>query len=647
MNTKRILFFILFLNLIVHLQAQELMRTAGIFGDNMILQRNTNTAIWGWDQPDQEIVVEINGKTATTTVSEDGEWMVCLPALKAGGTYTMEIRGSTVISFENILVGDVWLASGQSNMEWTLGSGVVNRDAEISAADFPEIRQIRVPRALGYTPKNNIESAEWQVCSPETAPGFSAVAYFFAKDLYEKYRIPIGIINSSWGGTAAEAWTSREMLKTLPDFRGRLLLDEASAENWEAFLVENENNEALKYEILYHSENGIKAGVINRNYNDKNWPETNVPAWKERLAGVIYLRKSVNIPGNIAGKELELHLGRVNQRDETYFNGEKVGGLHGVDIREYKVEGKLVRAGKNVIAIRLTEPWANYPNMYGPAEVMVIKSTTGEWSESLAGSWKYKQGLEPEVPVIKRYQDSLASIYNGMIAPIIPYSLTGAVWYQGESNAGRAYQYRDLFKALITDWRVRWDAGYFPFLFVQLANYTKAQAEPGPSDWAELREAQLMALDLPNTGMAVTIDIGEAEDIHPKNKQDVGKRLALAAGKLVYREEDLVYSGPVYQSMKIKGDRIILSFDHVGGGLVTAGEDLSGFSIAGDDMKFHWAKARITGDQVEVWNEEVKKPVAVRYAWANNPKCNLYNKEGLPATSFRTDDWQGITFNKK
>ena len=234
-----------------------------------------------------------------------------------------------------------------------------------------------------------------------------------------------------------------------------------------------------------------------------------------------------------------------------------------------------------------------------------------------------------------------------MIVPIIPYSLTGAIWYQGESNAGRAYQYRDLFKAMITDWRVRWDAGYFPFLFVQLANYTKEQAEPGPSEWAELREAQLMALDLPNTGMAVTIDIGEAEDIHPKNKQDVGKRLALAARKLAYGEKELVYSGPIYKSMEIKGNRIVLSFDHVGGGLMTAGEDLTGFSIAGDDKKFHWAKVRITGDLVEVWNEEVKKPVAVRYAWANNPKCNLYNKEGLPASPFRTDNWQGITYNRK
>jgi len=644
-KVKGWLFFLLFLP--VTLFAQEQFRVANVFGDNMILQRNANVAVWGWDNPGQAVNVKVDGIVCQAVTGEDGKWMARLPFFRAGGPHSLEINGSGSAIFDNILFGDVWLASGQSNMEWSIASGVDNKDEEISSANYPEIRQIKVPRALGYEPKEDIPECDWKLCSPETVPGFSAVAYFFARNIYETHKVPIGIINSSWGGTAAEAWTSREMLKTLPDFRGRLLKDDANPDNWEVHLDENKKNEDLKWEIVRNSKQGIASEVHTRNYNDSNWETIDVSAWGKRLKGVLYMRKTVNIPKSMKGKDLELVLGRVEEKDDAYFNGVRVGGKQDPNVRVYEVDGKLVKSGKNVVVVRVVNPWSNRPRMTGPADVMEIRARDGNWRISLAGEWKYHDGLEPEVPNVVRYQDRLASLYNGMIHPLIPYTITGTIWYQGEGNAGRAYQYRDLFKAMITDWRVRWDAGYFPFLFVQLANWQQKVSEPGPSDWAELREAQLMALDLPNTGMGVIIDIGHPDDIHPKNKQDVGKRLALAARYMVNSEKDLVYSGPVYKNMKIEEGKAVLSFNHIGSGLKSKGAELVGFEIAGADKKFYWADARIVGGQVRVWSDQVKNPVSVRYGWANNPTCNLYNEEDLPATPFRTDDWPGITINRK
>ncbi|MFC2124263.1 sialate O-acetylesterase [Bacteroidota bacterium] len=639
------LFFLLLLPVTIY--AQEQFRVAKVFGDNMVLQRNANVAVWGWDNVDQEIILKIGNTTTQSVAGEDGKWMARLPSFKAGGPYAMEIEGSSSITFENILFGDVWLASGQSNMEWSLGSGVVNGEKEISSADYPEIRQIKIPNEVGYRPREDISRGEWRVCSSETVRGFSAVAYFFARHLYQKYEIPIGIINSSWGGTGAEAWTSGDMLRTLPDFRGRVLNDEANPENWDELVAMNIANDRLKWDIISNSKTGIDKGVHKRNYNDSKWDIINVPDWDKSLEDVIYLRKTITIPKNMKGKDMLLHAGQLDQRDETYFNGIKIGGSQDPNLRVYPIDGNLVRSGKNTIAIRLVHPWNNHPRMTGPEESLLIKQKDGDWQLGIVGAWKFMEGLEPDIPDIIRFQDSLSSLYNAMINPLIPYTLTGTIWYQGEHNAGRAYQYRDLFKSMITDWRIGWDAGYFPFLFVQLANWRKQATEPGPSDWAELREAQLMALDLQNTGMAVTIDVGEEVDIHPRNKQDVGKRLALAARNMVYGDATLVYSGPVYKNMRIEGDKIILSFDQIGSGLLCKGSELHGFEIAGIDKKFYWAKAKIVEDEIEVWSDKVKTPVAVRYAWANNPDCNLYNFENLPATPFRTDDWPGITFNRK
>jgi len=354
----------------------------------------------------------------------------------------------------------------------------------------------------------------------------------------------------------------------------------------------------------------------------------------------------IEVPKEFKGKELRFDLGRISNNAWVYFNETELGRVNDPNFVEFTVPAKLVKSGKNVITVRIANSWGSFTNFSGPEDRMKLFAPNGAVLEDLSGPWKYHDGLEPEFPETIRYSHYPVSLYNGMLHPIIPYGIRGVIWYQGESNAGRAYQYRSLFQSMIEDWRVRWGQGYFPFLFVQLANFLDIPDEPTESDWAELREAQMMALRLPNTGMAVTMDIGERFDIHPRNKQDVGHRLALWAKKMAYGL-DVVYSGPLYKGYEINGNDIEVAFDHIGKGLMVKGDKLKGFQIAGKDKKFYWADAQIVGGEVFVSSEKVREPVAVRYNWAINLDGNLYNKDGLPASSFRTDDWPGITVNNK
>ncbi|HEX8429019.1 sialate O-acetylesterase [Hymenobacter sp.] len=477
-----------------NLAVQAGIRLPALVGDHMVLQRDVKVPIWGWADPGEKVALTFQGKTYAATPATTGKWQIMLPAIPAGGPYTMTIKGQNTLTIQDILVGDVWLASGQSNMELPLRDPnapspnsyplIVNAEQEVAAANFPRIRQFTVKKVTAYQPQTENQGYNWKVCSPSTAGQFSAVAYFFARDLYKRYNVPIGIISSPWGGTPAEAWVSGAALKTLPDFQA---------------------------------------------------PVT----------------------------ELEQLAATVPATDNNAQN----------------------------------------------------KPTT---------------------------------LYNGMIAPLIPYALKGVIWYQGESNANRGEQYRTLFPALIKDWRGRW--GYeMPFLFVQLANFNESPTEPTESDWAELREAQAQALVLPRTGMAVALDIGDAKDIHPANKQDVGHRLALVARKVAYGDKQVVASGPTFQSMSVSGNTAKLRFTGVGSGLVVKGGNgaLKGFAVAGADKKFYWATATVQGQDVVLSSSAVPTPVAVRYAWANNPEANLYNREGLPAAPFRTDQWEGITHGKK
>jgi sialate O-acetylesterase len=487
-----------------------------IIGDNMVLQRGKKVSLWGWAMPGEEVMVSVSWTSMRWAVKadKDGKWIFKMNPPKTSGPHEMTISGKNVIKIKNVMVGEVWVCSGQSNMQWTVQNSA-NPKEEIAAANYPNIRLFYVTRKIAHEPQSDCEGS-WSECSPETIPGFSAVAYYFGRELHKKLNVPIGLIHTSWGGTPSEAWTRREVLESEPE-----------------------------------------AGPILIRYDDV---VANYPQIKEE-----YLQK----------------------------------------VEEWKKAAETAKAEGKKVPGRPRTP-------YGPEH--------------------------PHAP---------AGLYNAMIAPLIPYGINGAIWYQGESNAGRAYQYRKIFPAMIQNWRKDWGQGDFSFLFVQLANWREIKPEPVESDWAELREAQLMTLDLPNTGMAVIIDIGDADDIHPKNKQDVGKRLALWALAKNYGK-GIVYSGPLFKRMNIEGNKAILSFDHVGGGLIAKGdESLKGFAIAGADRKFVWAEAEIEGDKVIVSSNEVSAPVAVRYAWADNPVCNLYNAEELPASPFRTDDWPGITIGKK
>lgn len=469
---------------------------ASIFGDQMVIQQGIHAPIWGTAQPKQALVVTFAGSVQKIKADGNGKWMAHLPIVKAGGPYHLRISsGKDSVVFASVFAGEVWLASGQSNMQLTLPE-VNNAASEIAAADYPSIRFFTVEHNISSKPLDKVKG-EWKICTPENAKKFSAVAYFFARELYRENQVPVGIIHSSWGATPSEAWTSGESLMRYPDFTDSVTRYRQLQEDWELlytnFLKETETAKAAG--------TGAKAPVM--------------PAQK------------------------------------------------------------------------------NYPT----------------------------------------------ALYNAMIAPMVPYGIKGVIWYQGENNAPRAIQYRTLFPLLISDWRNKWKNDTLPFVFVQLANYKERNTEPVFTDnWALLREAQLMTLQVPHTGMAVTIDIGDAKNIHPKNKQDVGKRLYLAANHVAYHNPG-VYSGPQYSSMTIRDNRIELSFLHTGSGLISKDKKLAGFAIAGADQKFYWADAEIMGDKIIVSSTAVPHPVAVRYAWATNPEAGLYNKEGLPASPFRTDSW--------
>lgn len=484
-----------------------------IFSENMVLQQGKAIPVWGWADPGETVVVQIGKRKEKTVADANGNWNLTLRSMKAGGPYPVKITGNNTIEFHNVLVGEVWLCGGQSNMQWSVEASD-NAVQEKAAAVYPQIRLYTVERTIAGKPQKDTNGA-WVECSPETVGGFSSVGYFFGRDLHRHLKVPVGLISSNWGGTPAESWTSHEKLVAIEVCKPIL-------ERWDKSIADFKSSVA-KYE-----------------------------------------------------KDFQQWLKDSNQAD---------------------AEGKPIPAAPTL-------------------------------------------GNDP-----RRNPHWASSLYNAMIAPLVPYGMQGAIWYQGESNAPRAYQYRDLFAGMIEDWREQWNDS-LTFLFVQLANFT-VKGQPAGA-WPELREAQTMALRLPKTGMAVTIDIGNPTDIHPKNKQEVGRRLSLAACAISYGEK-LIYSGPMYQSLRIEENRIRLTFNSIGSGLI-AGDgkpELKGFTIAGEDRKFYPAKAKIEGDTVLVYSEDVPRPVAVRYAWADDPQNSLYNREGLPASPFRTDDWKPDTFDNR
>ncbi len=499
---------------VLGVSAQAEIWMPSIFSSHMVLQQKQKNPIWGKSDPGAVLTIEFAGKSQEVTVGADGHWMATLKSLPAGTTaYDLRVsQGAESLYFDDILMGEVWVASGQSNMQWTV-SNSNDAEKEIAAANFPNLRLFYVTRVTADTPQEDCEGT-WQACTPETVPGFSAVAYFYGRELQQKLNIPVGMIHTSWGGTPSESWTSQETVEKVDAFA-------PITERWEDIIA--------------------------------NYPQT-----------------KADYDGKVAEWQAKKDKGEATDKDK------------------------------------------------------------------------------PRAPMGPEHPHRISSLYNGMIAPIVPFGIKGAIWYQGESNAGRAYQYRTIFPAMIEDWRMHWDQGDFPFYLVELANYRARSEEPTPdSDWAELREAQNMTLALKNTGTASAIDIGQADDIHPRNKQDVGRRLARWALRYDYGMRDVVPCGPRYKSHKISKDgTVTLSFDFAKGLHPKKGE-LAGFMIAGEDKNFVWADAVVKGKKVLVSSPEVPNPVSVRYAWADNPVSTLYNEAGLPAHPFRTDDWPGITVDAK
>ena len=650
--------FILFAGilLIASLILKAEVRLPHIIGGNMVLQRNQELRIWGWADRGEKVTVHFNEVVESTRAGLDGKWLITLPAMEAGGPYTMKVRGRNIIELENILIGDVWVCSGQSNMEYRVEAFPWAAE-EAARADYTEIRLFTVPKSTQLLPADEITGGEWQECNPETVLPFSAVGYFFGRHIHKEIGVPIGLLNTNWGGTNIETWTSGESIGQVPEFTEGVagLADFSQEEEIERRKAEMKET-IDKYAA---DEPGLQDGRAvwaEPELDLDGWGRMEIPQlWEgadlSGLDGIVWFRREIDLPAAVARRGISLELGPIDDSDWTWVNGHKVGETrqkYNMD-RVYEVPAEYLNAGKNVIAVRV-EDTGGGGGFHGSTEQLKIISD--DFLIPLAGEWRFRVSpveLDLNIGAVLGPNSNPTLLFNGMIHPLLNFRIKGAIWYQGESNASRAYQYRELFPLMIKDWRKHWEYPDMPFVFVQLANFMKAPEKPGESSWAELREAQSMALSLPQTGMAVAIDIGDADDIHPINKQDVGKRLALAALKIAYGK-DLVYSGPLYRDMIIAGDNAILSFEHVGGGLKARNRYgyLNGFSIAGEDRVFHWARAYIKGDKVFVYSEKIKQPVAVRYGWADNPEdVNLYNMEGLPASPFRTDDWPGVTQGKK
>ncbi len=642
------------------------------YSDNMLFQQEQPVVLKGMATPGKIVVVEMNGESEAVTAGKDGIWKAELPPQPVGGPYLISIKGKKTLTLKNVLVGELWICSGQSNMAFQAGECISARK-DLASATFPSIRFFTIKcRPVPVDMQNDIEPlGSWVECTPQSAAAFSGVGFFFGRKLYQDLKVPVGLINSSVGGTCIETWMPLAAHASQPEFKyfadqavnqpGKECSEEKfyqSIKDWLDKLENNEYKEAV--------EKGKANAIVTATGLD-SWENVEMPNFFEykRIAidGVIWLARTVELPADWAGKNLTLSLGVIDDCDTTYFNGQKVGETS-IEVREhwsvkrsYQVPGKLVKAGTNILSIRVLDHAYN-GGMTGPSQEMYLRRNDAAEVLTLSGTWKckieyvldYEKVVRRPNPPDSSNTNYPCALYNGMINGLTDLPVRGAIWYQGESNCGSDL-YGKQFSVMIEYWRKAWKNPEMAFMFVQLAAFERhtpgtplpdgyfASLPPGDSSWARTREAQSAALSLPNTGMAVAIDIGDPIDIHPANKQDVGIRLALAAENRIYGK-DVVCSGPVYKSMVVEGNRIRVNFSDVGGGLVAKNGPLKQFAIAGADRKFYWAKAELHNGYVLVSAPEVKAPVAVRYAWSNYPDgCNLYNREGLPAVPFRTDNW--------
>ncbi len=629
--------------LVASLPAFGQVRLPKLVSDGMVLQRNMNVRIWGWARPGEEVTIRFLGKTYTTATNPDSEWEVMLPPVKAGGPYSMEIDASNHIVLNNILVGDVWLCSGQSNMVIPMERVKPMYRDFIAHAYNDDIRMFIVPDIYNFnTPQKDLRYGQWLPENPWTILNFSAASLFFATNLYAKYHVPIGLIEAAVGGTPIQAWLSATSLKKFP--AAQELADEYKQASFRDSVAEyNYTTDNAWYGKIFRDDKGLNADVpwYSPSYDDSSWSTMEVPNYFNvtslgRTHGVIWFRRSFDVPASLAGKPAKLLMGRIINADYDYVNGVFVGAItYQYPPRRYDVAAGILKPGKNSITVRLI----NTRGRGGFIKDKPYELRIGSHVIDLKGKWHYRAGVSVDslvYPTFLQFQPE--GLFNGMISLLLNCTIKGTIWYQGESNTGDPTGYAEMFKSMITDWRAKWGEGNFPFIFVQLPNYgPPAKEPPAWSGWADVRAAQREALSLPNTGMAVTIDIGEWNDIHPLDKGDVGKRLALAAEHVAYGDNNIVYSSPLYESARIEGSKVVVSFSHIGTGLMSKGGSLKWLEIAGKDGKYVFAKAKISGNKVVVWSSNVQHPAMVRYAWADDPMgANLYNKEGLPASPFET-----------
>lgn len=641
---KSIFIYLLFIGLSSH--AQVVLST--IFSDNMVLQRNVTIPVWGTATANEKIEIRFNKQVKTTRADKKGKWILRLEEETAGGPYELIVKAKNTIHLKNILVGEVWICSGQSNMEWTVAQSD-NAKKEIASANNPFIRHIKIPKNINSLPQENFKASPWQVCDSTTVGSFTGAGYFFAKNLFDELKIPIGLINSSWGGTNIETWISREAFQNSDEFKEMIAtipkvdLDSLSKLRVKGVLERIENVQGSK--INSKNSNSFK----DLSFDDTTWPELNEPqVWEQQslatFDGIVWLRKTIFLSAKNIKEKAILELSKIDDNDITFFNGIKVGSTNQWDSpRKYEIPEGILKEGKNVISVRVVDNGGD-GGIYGNPEN--LKLTLGNSIIPLNGIWKFQvESVKSEVN-----ENEFPSLtYNAMINPLISYAFKGVLWYQGESNATRAYQYRKAFPLLINDWRKKWNQGNFPFYFVQLATFKTIGNSNEGCGWAELREAQSKTLQLPNTGMIVTTDIGNSSDIHPTNKQEVGRRLAAIALNNAYKKSKVCY-GPSYKSMEINGNQINITFDNLGSGLFTTDKYgyIKGFEIAAKNQVFYFAKAYIKENKIVVYSENVENPIAVRFGWMGDiSENNLFNKEGFPVMPFRTDEWEMITKDEK
>jgi len=641
------LLFLWIICTVTYLKANADVRLPRLISSGMVLQRDVKIPVWGWADAGEKITVTFLYKTYTTITDKNGKWQIKLDKASAGGPYSMMIQGNNTIRLTDILMGDVWLCSGQSNMEFLM-ERVKEKYADIIAhAANGFVRQFWVkPYADFQGPKEDVDahSITWTKADPKTVLNFTAVGYFFALELFEKYKIPVGIINSSLGGTPVEAWLSSDALRQFPDLYS--IYKKYGDTTYTSDIVGKNYRLTRSWnDSLQLKDKGLHEPVkwYDNRYKPEGWKNIVLPDYytgihRKDSSGAFWYRKEIILPDDVTDKKAMLRLGNIEMSDTTYLNGIKIGSVRTkYTPRVYDIPKGILKGGKNIITVRVVK-------MQNTGGFIIDKPYQLEVDNkkySLAGSWLYKAGV-----VLPSTHSSIAvshgpgGLYNAMIAPLIDYNIKGILWYQGEGNTGNPKPYYNWFTTLILDWRTKWRNDSLPFFYAQISSYGHPEQHPVESGWAAVREAQLKALSLPNTGMAVTFDIGEWNDVHPLDKLDVGKRLFLAAEKVAYHINEIIFSGPIYKSMSIQADTIIIDFKYKNKGLIAKdGDTLRQFAIAGQNGKYIWAHAVIKDNKVYVWNENVLHPSKVRYAWADTPLgANLYNEEGLPASPFSSDE---------